>query len=94
MIIEVSDTGIGIDPSRLAEVFEPFVQVDASSTKEHGGTGLGLAIATRLAGELGGRIEAASVPGRGTTFTLFVPTRPPNGVPAARPPTRPHSAVD
>ncbi len=75
VIIEVSDTGIGIDPSRLAEVFEPFVQVDASSTKEHGGTGLGLSIAARLAGELGGHIEAASVPGRGTTFTLFVPTR-------------------
>jgi two-component system sensor histidine kinase TorS len=71
--IEVSDTGVGIDPARLGDIFEPFVQLDGSSTRAHGGTGLGLTIAARLARELGGELSAASVPGSGSTFTLTVP---------------------
>lgn len=70
---EVSDTGIGIDPAVLPTLFEPFTQVDSSSTRSQGGSGLGLAIARRLAGRLGGDIEGASVPGRGTTFVVRIP---------------------
>jgi nitrogen fixation/metabolism regulation signal transduction histidine kinase len=63
----VADTGAGIAPDDLARVFEPYF-----TTKE-GGTGLGLAIAHRIAEEHGGRLEAASAPGRGATFTLTLP---------------------
>jgi signal transduction histidine kinase len=64
----VADTGRGIAPDDLAHVFEPYF-----TTKE-GGTGLGLAIAQRIAVEHGGRLEAASAPGRGATLTLTLPT--------------------
>jgi signal transduction histidine kinase len=71
--IEVSDTGIGIDPAVLPRLFGPFTQVDPSSTRKAGGSGLGLAIARRLTERLGGELGGASVPGRGTTFSLKVP---------------------
>jgi signal transduction histidine kinase len=63
----VADTGAGIPPEDLARIFEPYF-----TTKE-GGTGLGLAIARRIAEEHGGRLEVASAPGRGATFTLTLP---------------------
>ena len=68
--VAVRDTGCGIEPSLMPRLFEPFTQSDASYTRAHGGTGLGLSISQRLAGLLGGRIEVASEPGRGSVFTL------------------------
>jgi PAS domain S-box-containing protein len=69
----VADTGIGIAPDKLAAVFDKFTQADASHTRKYGGTGLGLAISRNLVELMGGAIEAASKPGRGTQFTVTIP---------------------
>ena len=71
--VDVSDTGIGIEADRMAQIFQPFEIGDASMTRRYGGTGLGLAISTRLADLMGGWVRGASVPGEGATFTLEVP---------------------
>jgi signal transduction histidine kinase len=75
--IEVSDTGIGIDPQHLERIFDPFWQVEQSSTRRFGGTGLGLGVARKLARLLEGRLEVQSHVGRGSTFTLALPMRTP-----------------
>ncbi|MEK9752606.1 MAG: ATP-binding protein [Rhodospirillaceae bacterium] len=77
--IVVADTGIGIAPEDLAQVTEPFHQVDNVLSRKHDGTGLGLAIVKGLMVEHGGRLEIASEPGRGTKVTLAfpLPTRMP-----------------
>ncbi len=68
----VSDTGIGIEPGKLAAIFEPFEQADQSTTRKYGGTGLGLAISSRLVEMMGGRIWAEGHPGRGSRFGFSV----------------------
>ena len=68
----VTDSGSGISPEDLSRLFQPFTQVDASSTRRFGGTGLGLTIARRMANIMGGDISVESRMGVGSTFTLTV----------------------
>ena len=70
---EVSDTGIGIDPEHMQDLFAPFGKASARTGCKYGGTGLGLAITKRLAEMQGGRISCNSVPGEGTVFRLDIP---------------------
>jgi signal transduction histidine kinase len=72
-VIEVEDTGPGISPENQARVFEPFFQVDPSTTRKEGGTGLGLALSRDFVRLLGGEISVRSEPGEGSTFTVTLP---------------------
>ena len=74
--IEVSDTGVGIDPDRVEQLFQPFRQAEISTTRRYGGTGLGLSICRRLVGMMQGRIGVDSTPGEGSTFWLEIPVEP------------------
>jgi signal transduction histidine kinase len=73
LIIQVSDTGIGLTPEQIEKLFQPFVQGDNSTTRQYGGTGLGLAISRRFCQMMGGDITVASEPGHGATFTVHLP---------------------
>jgi PAS domain S-box-containing protein len=70
VLLRVADTGIGIPPSMVESIFEPFVQVDASHTRPVEGSGLGLAISRDLARGMGGDLTAESEVGQGSTFTV------------------------
>jgi signal transduction histidine kinase len=78
-ICRVQDTGIGIKAEDLARIFEPFFQVDGSSTRRQDGSGLGLPVSRELARLLGGDVDVESEPARGSTFTLRLPSRPGGG---------------
>ena len=73
---EVRDTGVGIAADVAAQLFEPFTQADASTTRPHGGAGLGLAICRELTHLMGGSLSVVSEIGAGSTFTLEVPLVP------------------
>ncbi len=80
LTFEVKDTGIGILPERIGEIFKPFHQADASTTRRYGGTGLGLSISLQLAELMGGKLWAESTPGLGSTFIFTIKAKacPPN----------------
>lgn len=72
----VSDTGIGIAPEQLQYLFQPFVQLDSSLSRQHEGSGLGLALVRRLADLHGGSVAVTSEPGKGSEFTVTLPYQP------------------
>jgi two-component system, sensor histidine kinase and response regulator len=72
LTLEVRDTGIGIERSKLDAIFQPFVQADSSMTRRYGGTGLGLAICKNISAALGGDLQVDSEIGKGTTFKVRI----------------------
>jgi signal transduction histidine kinase/CheY-like chemotaxis protein len=86
--ITVTDTGIGIAPEHLPNIFEPFEQADSQTTRKFEGTGLGLAISRELVQMMGGTIAATSRLGQGTVFTVRLPLNP-----TAHPPTEATAAI-
>jgi signal transduction histidine kinase len=76
VVAVVHDTGLGIPPGKLDEIFEPFVQISRTLTSSHEGTGLGLAISRDLARAMSGDVTVESTIGAGSTFTVRVPSLP------------------
>ena len=74
LTIKVNDSGIGMTPEQLDRVFDPFLQADASTTREYGGTGLGLSISQKFCELMGGSLTAESEKGVGSTFIIRLPS--------------------
>ena len=74
LVMDISDTGVGIDPEKIPLLFLPFNQANSASSRSFGGSGLGLAISHRLAHMLGGDLTVSSQAGQGSTFSLSLPT--------------------
>jgi signal transduction histidine kinase len=70
--ISVIDTGLGIPSDRIGEIFEPFHQLDASSTRQQGGTGLGLSLAKKIVEALGSNLTVSSSIGKGSVFKFLL----------------------
>ncbi len=89
IVFKVSDTGIGMTPDIVRELFQPFTRGDLETMRKYEGSGLGLAISRRLCRMMGGDITVESTPGKGSTFTARIPAR------AVQPePSAPHTAAD
>ncbi len=80
----VWDNGIGIAPEDQGRLFQPFVQLDSTLSRQHAGTGLGLALVERLARLHGGAVELQSAPAKGTRVTVSLPWSPPQAVPKSK----------
>lgn len=74
VLLSVEDTGIGIPENRLKEIFEPFHQLDGSSTRNYGGTGLGLSLVKRIVESHNSELQVTSIPGKGSSFGFFIQT--------------------
>ncbi|MGH2519873.1 MAG: sensor histidine kinase, partial [Chloroflexota bacterium] len=74
--LRVADNGEGMAPEHLGHIFDRFYRVDAARSRGHGNAGLGLAIVKAIAQQHGGSVEAASVLGQGSTFTIRLPLAP------------------
>lgn len=72
----IQDTGIGIEPNQLEQIFNKFTQIESGLNRSYGGSGLGLTIARSLAELLGGSLKVASAPGHGSTFSFTLPYQP------------------
>ncbi len=89
VVLTVADTGVGMEAAFLERLYTPFMQASTGVARDHEGAGLGLSITHRLVSILGGRIDVASAPGEGTTFTVTLPAgaelpaRPPAPSPAS-----------
>ena len=74
IVFEVTDTGVGMTPEQLTRIFQAFSQADSSTNRRYGGTGLGLVISRRFCQMMGGDISVSSESGKGSTFTVRLPT--------------------
>ncbi|NNH31720.1 response regulator [Rhizobium sp. SEMIA 4085] len=74
VMFTIADTGIGMTPQQMTNLFQEFSQADSSTTRKYGGTGLGLAISQRLCRAMDGQITVDSIPGAGTKFTVWLPS--------------------